>query len=86
MCITNRHKVGLVLMATSVIAAILIQLLTGRLVEARTIHEDKLSSGAVASEIVLGFHWQYGIPISACFALGLICFVWPSRKPPRLTS
>jgi hypothetical protein len=86
MCITNRHKIGLALMATSVLAAILIQLLTGRLAEARTVREDKLSSGAVASEIALNFHWQYGIPITACFALGLICFVWPTRKPPRLTS
>jgi hypothetical protein len=86
MCITSRHKIGLALMATSVLAAILTQLLTGRLVEVRTVREDKLPSGVVASEIVLDCHWRYGIPMTACFALGLICFVWPSRRPPRPAS
>jgi len=83
---TKRQKIGLALMVASVLVAILIQLLGGGLMEVHTLREERLPSGAVASEIALHFDWRYSIPLAVGFAIGLLCYAWPTRKPPRIVS
>jgi len=89
MHMANRRKLGLAIAGTSAAAAIIIQLLTGRLVRAQTVREDKFQSGpdyVVASETDIHFNPRLALPLAACFSLGLACLVWPSRRPPRLAS
>jgi len=88
MCVKVRRRVGLVLMATSVLAAVIIQLVSDAFVQVSTVREDKPPSGALPTKVMLlvNVHWGYGLPLAACFCCGLICLVWPSRKPPRLAS
>jgi hypothetical protein len=87
MHLTRRNQIGLALMVSSVLVGTIIQLLSGRVkvMDARTLHVEKLPSGAVVSEIMLDVHWRFGIPLVAGFGLGLICLVWPSRRPPRIS-
>jgi hypothetical protein len=77
---------GVALMGASILAAVLVQLPSGSVLDTRTVREDKLPSGAVASVIVVDFHLRYGIPLAAGFAVGLGCLAWPPRRPPRIAS
>jgi hypothetical protein len=78
--------IGLALMAASVLAAILIQAFTGRVLEFHTVHVDVVSANMIATDSVIVFHWRYAVPLAAALAVGLVCCVWPTRKPPRIVS
>jgi hypothetical protein len=77
------------LMGVAVLAAIIVQLATGAFVEAKTVHEGATPLGRgylIASEAALRFNAKYAIPLLIGFSAGLVCFAWPSRKPPRILS
>ena len=88
MHIKTRRKVGWLVVGVSILTAVAIQLLTGAVVQARTVREDKLQSGpdfaVVTSEIALTINPHYAVPLATCCLLGLACLAWPSRKPPLL--
>ena len=86
MYLTTRQKLGLTLMVTSLLIGFFIQLLGGRLMEAHVVREDKLTTGVIASMIMIDVHWRYGIPLAAGFGLGLTCLLWPSQRPPRIVT
>ena len=78
--------IGMSLMAGSVVAAILIQAFTGRVLEFHTIHTDFVPPSAVAAFDFITFHCRYIVPLGAIFVIGLVCLAWPTRKPPRIIS
>ena len=82
----KRQLVGMALMAASVLAAILIQAFTGRVLEFHTIHTDFIPPSTIASDDLIIFHWRYTVPLGAIFVIGLVCLAWPTRKPPRIIS
>ena len=85
--IKKRRTIGLVLVGASVLTAAAIQLLTGAVVQARTVREDAYQSGRYVvdfSATELKFNRRYAIPLAACFLAGVVCLAWPARKPPRL--
>jgi hypothetical protein len=89
MLVTVRHRIGMGLMGVAVLAAIIVQLATGAFVEPQTVHEGATPLGSeyfVASEVALRFNAKYAIPLLIGFSAGLVCFAWPSRKPPRILS
>ena len=86
MSIKKRQMIGLALMVASVVAAILIQVFSGRVIEFHPIHQDTLSSGVSLSYGLIVFHWRYDVPLVAGFVIGLASCVWPARKPPRIIS
>lgn len=75
-------------MGTAVVAAIVVQLATGTVVQARKVQEAPPlgKDYVVASEVALGFDPQYALPLLAWFLAGLACLAWPSRKPPQVVS
>jgi len=87
MKIKRRQLIGLALMAASVLAAILIQVFTGHVLTFHTIPTDNASSDAgVMGMGMIVFYCRYDIPLAAGFVIGLVCFAWPTRKPPRIVS
>ena len=84
MNIKTRQKIGVTLMAASVVAAILVQAFTGHVLELHAIHTDFVSPNTIATDSVIVFHWRYAVPLAACFVVGLVCWAWPGRKPPRI--
>jgi hypothetical protein len=81
--LAKRQKIGLALMAASVLAAIVVQLLTNKWVKIHLLKES-LPSGGFTVDMVFHFGWRYEIPLLLCFAAGFICLVLSSRKPPQL--
>jgi hypothetical protein len=80
---TNRRKLGLALVGGSLIVAATIQLLTGRIVRPGTEHEQTFGSGPVLVVVemtALHYNSPYAIPLGVCFALGVACALWPSRR------
>jgi hypothetical protein len=86
MIIRKRQTIGVMLIATSVSAAILIQAFTGSVLDFHTIHVDVISPNAIATDSVIIFHWRYVVPLAVDFVVGLVCCAWPTRKPPRIIS
>ena len=87
MYLTNRQKIGLIVMVTSVVAAVVIQVLSGRVADVRTVSDGESPSGTAMPEVVMvHVHGPYGIALAGGFFLGLACLAWPSRKPPRIAS
>ena len=86
MNIRKRQMIGLVLMAVTVLTAIVIQTLTGRVLEFHAVHTDFVAPNAIATDSVIVFHWRYAVPLAVAFAVGLVCSAWPARKPPRIIS
>jgi len=84
MNIKRRQMIGLALMAASVLAAILIQAFTGRVLEFHTVHVNVVSPNMIATDNVIVVHWRYGVPLAVAFAIGLVCCAWPTRKPSRI--
>ena len=85
MNIKKRQLIGMALMAASVVAAILIQAFTGRVLDYHTVHVDVISPNAIATDVIV-FQLRYVVPLAAVFVVGLVCCVWPTRKPPRIIS
>jgi len=86
MHLKSRRKLGLALVAASVLAATLIQFRTGDLVQTQTVSETKVGSGLNQVMVLLTVNWRHGLPLAAFCGIGLMCFLWPERKPPRLAS
>lgn len=84
MNIKKRQWIGVALMAASVVAAILIQAFTGRVLEFHNVHYEVVSPNAIAAENVIVLHWRYDVPLAVVFVIGLGCCAWPARKPPRM--
>jgi len=84
MQLKKRRMIGFALMAASILAAILIQAFTGRLLLFQSGSVKWVSPNAFVTSEEIDFHWQYVIPLAAGFFIGLACCVWPARKPPRL--
>ena len=82
----KRQKIGLALMAASVLAAVITQAFTGRVLDFHTVHVDVISPNAIATDSMIVFHWRYAVPLAAAFAVGLVCCAWPTRKPPQIIS
>lgn len=76
-------------MVVSILAAIFIQSISGRVWDSQ-FTEHKPAPGTFGqSAMVVGvihFHPSYFFPLMAGFVLGLACFKWPARKPPRIIS
>ena len=84
MNIKKRQRIGVALMAASILAAILIQAFTGRVLEFHPMQSDRDSSGAIYGVGMIVIHSRYAIPLAVGFAIGLACWGWPTRKPPRI--
>ena len=82
----NRRKLGLAILAVSIIAACIIQLVTGDLVHAETFDQNIGQSGyySLMGSVAINHRSGYAILLAVCFALGLSLLLWPSRKPPVL--
>ena len=80
------QRIGVALMAASVLSAILIQAFTGRVLAVHPMQVDKDSSGAIFGVGMTVIHLRYAIPLVAGFAVGLAFWAWPARKPPRIIS
>jgi len=87
MKLKKRQIVGVALMAASALAAIFIQVFTGRVLDFHTIPTDHASSdaGVIGMDMIV-FHSRYVIPLAAMFVIGLVFCAWPTRKPPRVVS
>ncbi|HZQ46711.1 MAG TPA: hypothetical protein VFC07_06865 [Verrucomicrobiae bacterium] len=84
-----RRKLGMVLIAISVLAVIAIQFTPIVLAHRRILHEDHGGAANVhwtSQEIEFVINWRYLIPILLCGGLGTLFFFWPARKPPKLDS
>ena len=85
MKLKKRQIIGAAFMVASALAAIFIQVFTGRVLDFHTIATDHASSDAgVIGMGMIVFHSRYVIPLAAMFAIGLVFCVWPTRKPPRI--
>jgi hypothetical protein len=86
----NRRQLGLTLMISSVVAAVVLQAMAGAMLSTESVHQESAKSaqsGFSVSTISVTVHSnpRYAIPLAACFTLGLAFALWPSRRPPRLT-
>jgi hypothetical protein len=92
MKVKKRPIIGAILMVASVLAAILIQVFTDRVLmfhsgPTEVSANPNLSAQPILSittSEVIGLHWRYVIPLAAGFVIGLVCCAWPTRKQPRL--
>ena len=70
-------------MAASALAAIFIQVFTGRVMDFQ-FHWISVSPAAIdTSEVIIGFNWKYDIPLAIGFVIGAACCLWPARKAPK---
>jgi hypothetical protein len=85
MSISTRRKIGILLVAISVVATVVFQVIV-------FFHTDWHYDGSGSSG---NAHWFamtgtsrisgfYMIPMILCGAIGAFCLLWPSRKPPKL--
>jgi hypothetical protein len=88
MNIKRRQTIGVSLIAASILAAIVIQTSTGRVLtfqsSGSTYKASSNTTLVVATSEMMEFHWLYDIPLAAGFIIGFVCCAWPTRKPPRL--
>jgi hypothetical protein len=83
MSISTRQKIGMLLICISVAAFVVAQIGGSR---SRVIGSGSSSIGTwTAIEITTDVSWQVALPIILCGTIGVICALWPSRKPPILT-
>jgi hypothetical protein len=77
----KRHKIGIALMVKSFVLALLIQLSGGGLFDLRSGREDRFASGVLVSDAMINVHWISAAPFLVVFAGGMICCIWPRRRP-----
>jgi hypothetical protein len=86
MNIKKRQKIGVALMAASVLAAILIQAFTGHVLQFHVTHTGFVPPNTISTDDFIVVYLRYDIPLAAAFVIGLVCCVWPTRKPPQVSS
>ena len=79
-----RKSVGAVMVVVSVLAALVLYVSGTPLLSLQESHTDSFPGGSV-TVASYKMHWPLLAVCVAAF-LGLIAFVWPQRKPPRLQS
>jgi len=82
MTISPRRRFGLLLVCGAVIAWIVALTCFS--------HSRVVGSGSsggaswTAGEVEIDVGWQFPVPTILCGAAGVLCLVWPTRKPPKL--
>jgi hypothetical protein len=85
MSISTRRKSGVFLIAISVVAMVVFLVVDFFHTDWHYVgSESSDSSHVVAFAGVSRINGYYLIPMFLCGAVGAICLLWPSRKPPKL--
>ena len=87
MDIKTRRRLGLALVLISVVAAVMLQLLTGKLVAFAPGPVTKSDWGPVHSTLIMEFvtlKAVYVIPLMVVGLAGFLCLLLPPRRPPKL--
>jgi hypothetical protein len=82
-----RRKLGVALVAVSIVSAIIAFVATGRSGDARIVSQrdaGNFHETVVVVDVTVQRRWL--APSLALLVVGLLFLVWPSRKPPRLIS
>jgi CRISPR/Cas system CMR subunit Cmr6 (Cas7 group RAMP superfamily) len=86
MNIRTRRRLGVALLAGSILTGIILQLSTGELVMDDT--KSQVSDAGINHSIlimhVVTFKARYAIPLATVAVVGVLCLFVPSRSPPRL--
>lgn len=82
MTISKRTKIGFLLVIISVIAFVAFMVVD--LFSVTNWHYAGGGDGNIAFVGESNVGGYYLIPILLCGLIGVICLVWPSRKPPKL--
>jgi MFS family permease len=82
MSISRRRRLGLVLAFISASAFIVAQIFYSHARVVGSGSSDNVFWTDVEVDNDLG--WRFFLPVIMCGAVGLLCFVWPTRKPPKL--
>jgi hypothetical protein len=90
MHLSPRRKFGLVVIGLTVLAAILVLILSDHGVEVSNLSAPRPpKSGDYLLPTMVIIHvasLDTAIPIAGCALLGFLLFAWPERKPPRIDS
>ena len=87
MDIKTRRRLGIALVLISVVAAVILQLLTGKLVVFAPGPVTKSDWGPVHFNFIMGFvtfKAVYVIPLVVVGLAGFLCLLLPPRRPPKL--
>ena len=79
----NRRKLGLVLFSVAALSFLVVRMSDSHPVASKFWWQGNV--GGFALDIGDGISWLLLIPIILVGVIGLFCFAWPSRKPPKLT-
>jgi hypothetical protein len=84
MSVATRHRLGWILVAVSVAAALAVPLLVGAPVKERTFGESEVTVGPIHIIATPAVTWicslQFSVPILLCGIAGLLCLLWPTRR------
>ena len=87
MDIKTRRRLGIALVLISVVAAVMLQLLTGKLVAFAPGPVTNSDWGPVHSTFIMEFvtlKAVYVIPLMVVGLAGFLCLLLPPRSPPKL--
>jgi len=79
----TRRKLGLALLAASLLTTLAMQLLTSQPIDIQGGGDLDVQSASSTVVVSFNFDRRYAALPVGCL-LGLAFFVWPTRKPPRL--
>ncbi len=86
--IPSRRRLGMALIALSVLAAIIMQFTGLAPFHPVVLHEESNVSAngdyIMSQEVKILFNWRYLTPLLFCGEIGLLYLFWPTRRPPRL--
>jgi len=86
MSASTRRRFGAVLIAIGLLSGIIVALINPDVVDTKVSH----GGDKAALYTVVAVHTKMDIhslgPSFALLAVGIVCLIWPSRQPPRLTS
>jgi H+/Cl- antiporter ClcA len=84
----TRRKLGLVLIGISVVSGIIVAFATVKTGDAQVVSQGGQGNYyyIVSASSVTSTHPRWLVPSLVLMVGGIACLIWPSRKPPRLTS